>query len=534
MRPDDKGDFVPTYMTYLIVAAVSVAVGYVGFLVILKILPGRQKADHKRQYDDIVAEARQQAVARRQSEVERLEEERQLMLEQLEANISERHEDLKLTEEDLAAREHTLEFEEGRLAKSAKELEAHEQKVEAARQAHAVRLTEIKEAQTALRTSLETLAGVDSNNLSRSIKDNLIESRRIECQKTLKFLDEELGASSKRLAQRVLARGMARYAPDFAWPKTINVVEVEDQKLAERIMGAEGEALIAAFKEKAEIEIEILTDPNHPLPLLKLAGGAGINREAVRLAFTDLLPKGAGAWAKPGAFYDKFRAQLEQEAVLLGRQAVHEVGIEGLHPEVQRLVGYLNWRTSYRQNQWYHTVEVAKLAGIIAAEMGVDVDQAKRVGLLHDIGKAIDYRIEGSHAVISGDYADRFGENRIVCDTVMSHHNDLVIETPLAFVLKTADTLSGARPGARVNLEEGYQLRLSGIESAVRHFPGVMNISIMNGGREVHVEVNNKRVSENELEAMSQGIARKIEADVAYPGEIKVLVTRRFEATAVA
>ena len=179
-------------------------------------------------------------------------------------------------------------------------------------------------------------------------------------------------------------------------------------------------------------------------------------------------------------------------------------------------------------------MEVAKLAGIIASELGVDADAAKRCGLLHDIGKAIDYRIEGSHAVISGDYADRFGENRLICDTVMSHHNDLVIETPLAYVLRAADTLSGARPGARVNLEEGYQMRMSGIESCVRSFPGVVSLSIMNGAREVHVEVNNKRVQEHDLERLSQSIARKIETDVAFPGEIKILVSRRFEATAVA
>jgi ribonuclease Y len=210
------------------------------------------------------------------------------------------------------------------------------------------------------------------------------------------------------------------------------------------------------------------------------------------------------------------------------------VKLSGIHPEIQKLVGYLNWRTSYRQNQWYHTVEVAKLAGIIASELGVDADAAKRCGLLHDIGKAIDYRIEGSHAVISGDYADRFGENRLICDTVMSHHNDLVIETPLAYVLRAADTLSGARPGARVNLEEGYQMRMSGIEACVRSFPGVVSLSIMNGAREVHVEVNNKRVQEQDLERLSQSIARKIETEVAFPGEIKILVSRRFEATAVA
>jgi ribonuclease Y len=153
---------------------------------------------------------------------------------------------------------------------------------------------------------------------------------------------------------------------------------------------------------------------------------------------------------------------------------------------------------------------------------------------MHDIGKTLDYKIEGSHAVISGDYADRFGESREICDTCMSHHNDLVLETPMSYVLKTADTLSGARPGARVNLEEGYQIRLNAIDDAVRSFRGIGKVAIMNGGREVHVEVNHKKVSESELSDLVGSIARKIEEDVAFPGQIKVLVSRKFEVSSVA
>ena len=520
-------------MNYLILALVATGLGYLLFLFVYRVLPSRLKADQKRQYDDILRDAQTLAAQRRKSEAERLEEERLLLLEQLDADVIERKEDLKISEEDLNARERSLQLEDARIQKIGKELETHQQKVDQLKGAYEVRAQEVTELKQELVHQLETLAGADAASLSKNLQDHLIESRQLECQKTLRFLDEELGASSKRVAQRVMARAMARYAPEFYWPKSQNFVELADRKMVDRLL-EEGQAIIADFKQKAEIEIEVLADPDHHIPIIKLAGGAGINREAVRLAFNELLPKGAGAWAKAATVYDKFRAQLEQQAIKLGRDALYEVQLEGIHPEIQKLVGYLNWRTSYRQNQWFHTVEVAKLAGIVAAEIGVDPDQAKRVGLLHDIGKAIDYRIEGSHAVISGDYADRYGEHRVICDTVMSHHNDLVIETPLSYVLRTADTLSGARPGARVNLEEGYQMRLSGIEACVRAFPGVVSLSIMNGAREVHVEVNHKRVHEQDLETLSQSIARKIEEEVAFPGEIKILVSRRFEATAVA
>lgn len=520
--------------SYIILAIAALTFGYAAFLVIIhKILPGRLKADHGRQYRDIVDDATGQATARKRSEAERLEEEQQLLTEQLEADINERTEDMKITEEDLNARDRNHLAEETRLLKVAKDIETHQQKVEALKEIQEAKITEVKDLKAQLIAQLEATAAVEAASMKRSMHDKMIESRQIECQKVVRFLDEELASSSKRLAQRLMSRVMSRYAPEFYWPKSVNFVELVDRKLAERII-ADGQHVITAFKEKAGIEIEVLAEQEHLMPIIKLAGGAGVNREAVRMAFNELLPKGASAWDKAGTYYDKHRQILEQQAIQLGRQAIREVQLEGIHPEVQKLVGYLNWRTSYRQNQWYHTVEVAKLAGILAYELGVDPDAAKRCGLLHDIGKALDYGIEGSHAVISGDYADRYGETRMICDTVMSHHNDLVIETPLAYVLRAADTLSGARPGARVNLEEGYQTRLSGIDSAVRAFPGIVSISIMNGGREVHIEVNHKRVKEDELESLSQGIARKIEAEVAFPGEIKVLVSRRFEATAVA
>ncbi|MBM4250877.1 MAG: DUF3552 domain-containing protein [Deltaproteobacteria bacterium] len=520
-------------MGYLLLGLGAVAVGYLAFLLIYRSLPQRLRSEHKSQRDDILNDARQQVVSRKQHELERFEEEWQLLAEQVEADLIERQEDLKISEEDLQAQERSLQMEESRIQKITKEHEAHVAKLETLKEAHQQKLTELENLRRELVHSLESTAKVDAVTLSKSMQVNIIDSKQIECQKVLKNLDDELSSSHKRLAQRCMSRVMSRYAPDFYWPKSVNTVELTEPGQADRL-ASEGATVLEELREKAQIEIELLASAEFPVPMVKLAGGAGVDREAVRLALTELLAKGNGGWSKAAVMFDKHRALLEQQAIKLGRTAVREVKLSGIHPEIQKLVGYLNWRTSYRQNQWYHTVEVAKLAGIIASELGVDVDAAKRCGLLHDIGKAIDYRIEGSHAVISGDYADRFGEKRLICDTVMSHHNDLVIETPLAYVLRAADTLSGARPGARVNLEEGYQMRMSGIESCVRSFPGITSLAIMNGAREVHVEVNNKRVQEQDLQLLSQNIARKIATEVAFPGEIKILVSRRFEATAVA
>ncbi len=521
-------------MNYALVVLGAVAVGYGLFWLLYLYLPTRLKTDQTRQRADILDDAKKQVTRRRKLEVERLAGERQLAEEQYEAEIHERSEDIKITEEDLEARDRSVLLEEARHLKVEKELETSQTKIEALKAEYDVNKAAVDALRVQLMTSLEERAKADAKQLQKSLHDNLVESRQREAHRALKNLDEELSSSSKRLAQRTMARVMSRYAPEFYWPKAINSVDLEDRKMVDLFLAPEGQQLILDMKAKAEIEIELLADNENMMPILKLAGGAGVNREAVRLAVLDLLTKGVPHWGKAGATYDRFRAQIELEAIKLGKAAIQEVQLDHIHPEIQKLVGYLNWRTSYRQNQWYHTVEVSKLAGILASEIGVDPDAAKRCGLLHDIGKAIDYRIEGSHAVISGDYADRFGESRLICDTVMSHHSDLLVETPLAYVLRAADTLSGARPGARVNLEEGYQTRLSGIDAAVRSFPGILSISIMNGGREVHVEVNHKKINVQDLEKLSSGIARKIEEEVQFPGEIKVLVTRRFEATAVA
>ena len=220
----------------------------------------------------------------------------------------------------------------------------------------------------------------------------------------------------------------------------------------------------------------------------------------------------------------------------MGQEASHILHLKSIHPEILKLIGSLNYRTSHRQNQYYHSLEVACLAGMLADEIGVDSTLAKRSGILHDIGKVLDYKIEGSHAVISGDYAQKYGENTDVVDTVLSHHDDKVVETPFAYILKAADAMSGARPGARVDMEEGYNRRIDGISGVINSFQenGVTGSAIMHAGREVHIYVDNHKVKQSELDGLAKNIAEKLENEVEYPGQIRVTVIRRTEITEVA
>ena len=424
--------------------------------------------------------------------------------------------------------------EEARVQKIESQFQSYKSKVEKKKVTLEELKNNVEKERKELQAKLSQAADCEAKTLENSLTEEIINNRKLDCQKRVKSLSEDMNTNNKKLANRSLARILSRYEPTFVWPKPVSHVEINNKKSLDAL-GSDHYRIIADLQEMVDqVEIGLSEEKNQAAPVIKLGGGYGMDKEAARLTLEELIPKGPQAWHKADKVYQKHRRNLDITASKLGQQAVRELKLQGVAPEIQTMVGALNWRTSYRQNQFYHSLEVAKLAGVIATELKVDPQTAKRCGLLHDIGKGIDYRIEGSHAVISGDYADRFGESKQVCDTVMSHHNDLVLETPMSYVLKAADTLSGARPGARVNLEEGYQIRLSAIEDAVRSFPGIVKMAIMNGGREVHIDVNHKKVKENDLTQFTEDIAKKIESEVAYPGQIKVLVSRRFESVAVA
>lgn len=520
---------------YLMLFVGSTVVGYIFFLIILKILPGRLSASHRTQKSEVLVEAKKQADFILGESQNTNQAKNQMLLEELSETLTDRQEDLKLAEENLNILEGQVQPLSTRVQKLENELQQFEQHTGVANSTFVGKKNLVDAAAEKLRSELEQASRTDAKQILKSLTDNLVEQRQLESQKLLKLFTEELNSGAKRIAARFLSRSMSRYTPEFPWPKMTNAVEVEDRKVWD-LLAEDSTGLLAQVKELAGIEAEFhqARDVESPA-IIKLAGGMGVEREAARLALTEIVKMNHHtAWPKIAEFYKKQREILDQQALKMGRQAILELRLDNIHVEVQKLIGYLNWRTSYRQNQYLHSFEVAMLAGLVAEEVGVDPSAAKRCGLLHDIGKVLDYRIEGSHAVISGDYADRYGETRYICDTLMSHHNDLVLETPLAHVLKTADTLSGARPGARVNLEEGYQDRLRDIDDVIRTFPGITKSAIMNGGREIHIEVHHKRVREEDIENLTTAIARKLEQDVAFPGQIKVMITRRFESSTVA
>lgn len=365
-------------------------------------------------------------------------------------------------------------------------------------------------------------------------REEVMNAEKLGISKWLIDQGDALKVESQRFAKEIMKTVLARYSPTFVWPKTSFTVDLPRKDYLERYFG-DGSPLVAKLIDGTMTNLEAVVEGSE-LPAIKISGGAGVDKEVIRLTLEEILSRGVFSIEKVGDVLEKYRKQLDRQTLKMGTEAMKVLGLPAAHPEILKLIGALNFRTSHRQNQYFHTVEVARLAGMLADEVGVDHQLAKRSGLLHDIGKVLDYRIEGSHAVISGDYATRYGENEDVVDTVLSHHDDKIVETPFAYILKAADAMSGARPGARVDMEEGYQKRIDSIAEVVKSFEGrgILNSAIMSAGREIHVFVDNRKVRERDAEPLASEIARKLESDVQFPGQIRVTIIRRTEVTEVA
>ena len=509
---------------FLITIGAAAAAGILGALFVSKFRSLQVIGEAKGQGQAIRRAADKHAVSK--VNLEKTRSERTMILEQeeLEQELEDRQASAANTEQDFAMREKYHSERQSRIDKLTNKKDELEKRSLKAKD----KVKGIYDQYDAQRKQyLDKLAGISGMNLD-SVKDNLkeklIEDRSHSILKFNKAEAEKTERNAKKIAKRMISRTLVKYKPNFYWPKAINSVPLSSREFYDKLFENPFLEDIKTITETEAQLSEINESHQNPTLYLKLNGGMGIKREAARLVLGRMFKERKIDTKRFEAMYHKEFERLDQMALKMGRKAVIDLKIDGIHQELQRMIGHLNWRTSYRQNQYLHTFEVAKLAGMLAEEIGVDPEAAKRCGLLHDIGKGIDYRIEGGHAVISGEYADRYGEDQVICDTVMSHHNELIIETPMAYVLKTADTWSGARPGARVNLEEGYQIRLSGINESVRSFKGTGKIEIMHGGREVHVDVDHNKVKESDLEQLAKDIARKIEENVAFPGQIKVLL----------
>ena len=368
---------------------------------------------------------------------------------------------------------------------------------------------------------LSKIAGISREEALKRLTESIESEARMEAAKGIVRIENEMKIQADKKAKNILALAICRYAGDYVAEKTVSVVPLPNDEMKGRIIGREGRNIRAI---EAATGIDIIIDDTPEAVIL--SGFNPVRREVARQALELLITDGRIHPARIEEVVSKVEKELDVTMRESGEQATFDVGAHGIHHEIIMLLGRLRYRTSYGQNVLQHSLEVSFLSGMIAAELGMDVKQAKRAGLLHDIGKAVDHEVEGSHASIGAELAKRYGEPDAVVHAIAAHHEDIEPDTLLDVVVQSADALSGARPGARKEMLESYVKRLDNLEQIAMSFDGVQKSFAIQAGREVRIVVDSSDVSDPNAVILSKDIAKKIETELTYPGQIKVTVIR--------
>ncbi len=373
---------------------------------------------------------------------------------------------------------------------------------------------------------LETISSMTSDDAKEELKTSLLQDARNECALLMKKIEDEARNEANKKAQKVIGLAIQRCAADTVAESTVSVVQLTSDEMKGRIIGREGRN-IKALETATGVDLIIDDTPEAVI----LSCYDPIKRETARIALERLVTDGRIHPARIEDMVNKVRKELDRTIQEEGEKAALEVGCDNIHPEIIKLLGRLKFRTSYSQNVLIHSKEVAFLSGMMAAELGLDQKTAKRAGLLHDIGKATTHEVEGGHATIGGDIARRYGEKPIIINSIASHHEDVEAETVIATLVAAADALSASRPGARSEMLAAYVKRLKQLEEISNSFPGVEKTFAIQAGREVRVSVMPDSVDDGKAHLLAKDIAKKIENEMAYPGEIKVTVVRETRVT---
>jgi len=371
------------------------------------------------------------------------------------------------------------------------------------------------------RYELSKLAGISQDDAKKQLMESLESEARMEAAKRLARIENEMKMEADRKGKNILALAISRYAGDYVADRTVSMVPLPSDEMKGRIIGREGRNIRAI---EAATGIDIIIDDTPEAVIL--SGFNPVRREVARQALLQLINDGRIHPGRIEEVVEKVTKELEVTMREAGEQATFDVGAHGVHVELINLLGRLKYRTSYGQNVLQHSLEVSFLCGIMASELGVDVKVAKRAGLLHDIGKAVDHEVEGSHAIIGRDLAKKYGEPVEVVYAIGAHHEDQPPLSVIDVLVQSADALSGARPGARKEMLQSYVKRLEDLEGIANEFSGVEKSYAIQAGRDLRIIVDSNKVKDEDAALLSQDIARSIESKLTYPGQIRVTVIR--------
>ncbi len=512
---------ITTIILLIIFTAAGIAAGYALARTMITKKQALERADAEKLRADAEAEARRLL---KEAQVQAKEEALKIKKE-AEDEVSERKGELRSQEKRLLQREQQIDKKKELVDLKEIELLEKEKNLKSSEERLRERQKEIEKLVSEQRNMLEKISGMSSSEAREHLLKSFEAEIRQEAGKMLRKVEAETKELADKRAREIIALAVARYAGEYVADRTVSVVPLPNEEMKGRIIGREGRNIRAI---EAATGIDIIIDDTPEAVLL--SGFNPVRREVARVALERLVLDGRIHPARIEEVVKKVEKEIEATIREAGEQATFDVGVYGIHPELVKLLGKLKFRTSYAQNVLQHSIEVAFLCGIMAAELGINVKKAKRAGLLHDIGKAVDHEVEGSHAIIGADLAKKYGESRDVVHAIAAHHEDIKPETILAVLVQAADALSGARPGARREMLESYVKRLEDLERIATSFTGVEKSFAIQAGREIRIVVNSEKLSDAEASMLCRDITKKIESELTYPGQIKVTVIRETRA----
>jgi ribonuclease Y len=509
----------------IVFACLGICAGLVGGFLLRKRFVEGQQNNIRTQSKQIIENAIVEAEQLKKEALLQSKEEAYQVKQALEQELKAEREELKDEMRQLNKKREALKQEWDGYDVKAAELVSGEKKLRQRETEIEAKLKEVDQMIGKQRYEMARIAGITQEEAKKMLMDSLESEARMDAAKRLVRIENEMKIEADRKGKNILALAISRYAGDYVADKTVSMVPLPNDEMKGRIIGREGRNIRAI---EAATGIDIIIDDTPEAVIL--SGFNPVRREVARLALLQLINDGR---IHPGRIEEvvaKVTKELEITIREAGEQATFDVGAHGVHVELINILGRLKYRTSYGQNVLQHSLEVAFLCGIMAAELGIDVKVAKRAGLLHDIGKAVDHEVEGSHAIIGRDLAKKYGEPEEVVYAIGAHHEDLPPQSVLDILVQSADALSGARPGARKEMLQSYVKRLEDLEKIANSFNGVEKSYAIQAGRDLRIIVDSKKIKDSDAMLLCQDIAKSIETQLTYPGQIRVTVIRETRA----
>ena len=475
----------------------------------------------KKTYNRILDEANRESEVIKEKKLLEVKEKFLNKKAELEKEVGQRNQRIQQAENKLKQREISLNQRHDELARRKSELDSTQSRLQNREQALNQRQGELEKLELQERAKLEELSGLSAEEAKARLVESLKDEARTDAQSYINEIMDDAKMTANKEAKRIVIQSIQRVATETAIENSVTVFHIDNDEVKGRIIGREGRN-IRALEAATGVEIVVDDTPE----AIVISAFDPVRREICRLALHQLITDGRIHPARIEEVVAKVRKQVEEEIIETGKCTAIDLGIHGLHPELVRIVGKMKYRSSYGQNLLQHARETANLCSVMAAELGLNPKKAKRAGLLHDIGKVPDEESELPHALYGAKLAEKFKEKPEICNAIGAHHDEMEMTTLLAPIVQVCDAISGARPGARREIVEAYIKRLNDLERIAMSYPGVTKTYAIQAGRELRVIVGADKVDDTQIEGLSNDIARQIQDEMTYPGQVKITVIR--------